>query len=133
VTDWLLLADSELSDVRREGSALRLRFSAAAVQRRAGEEGTAEQPLHGFRSDVRLQLEQVSIDAWEPPLLGRIVSAQLRLDGQRVSELEVGAAARQGTIELELRLAHQAGLRLRAHSLQVAADDAGRFFESMAC
>jgi hypothetical protein len=125
----LEFADSELRDVAREGTLVRLRLAAAAVRNEAGE--------RGWLTGVTLEMTAATFHGDTAHAFGRIAEVGLH-DGPRLLRgMEVpGAltATREGEVVLlALRLANGTQFVTSGYRLEATLADDARFAEDLSC
>ena len=130
--DWpapltLVLPDSELLRLDRQGNAGLLELSSALVQ---WPSASQRRPQQGWVWPLRLQC--LGLETWVVPdfAQGRIASARLRQDGQDLTPQL--PAFYEGRMELQLELARGGSLCLRARALRITLEGA-QLRESLAC
>ena len=120
----LELQDSEVRDVVADGTAVRVRLSAAAVRNGAGE--------RGWLASVQLQFSAAALHGDATYAFGRIAQGHLSQDGRGVAPLAVpGALA--GDLELALRLANGTQFVLRGRALAATVPEDARFTPDLSC
>ena len=125
----LEFADSELSDVVREGALVRLRFAAAAVRNAANE--------RGWLTGVTLEMSVATLHGDTAHAFGRVAEVSLS-DGPRLlrSMRLPGAltAAREGeVVTLALRLANGTQFLTSGYRLEATLAADARFKEDLSC
>ena len=116
--------DSELRDVVREGSVVRLRLAASAVRNEAGD--------RGWLASVTLELTAATLHGDTTHAFGKITEADLRQDTRRLRDLDVPGRL-TGDLELALRLANGTQFVTRGVALEATVAHDGRFAEDLSC
>jgi hypothetical protein len=120
----LELHDSEVRDVVADGSAVRVRFSAAAVRNEAGE--------RGWLRSVQLEFSGAALHGDATHAFGKIAQGRLRHGDKGVAQPAVpGALA--GDFELALRLANGTQVVVRGQALVASVDGGARFTPDLSC
>jgi hypothetical protein len=120
----LVFADSEVRDVVADGTAVRVRFSAASVRCARGD--------RGWLSAVVLTLDDATLAGDATHAFGRITEGRLRHDGAALARLALPATL-AGDLELSLRLANGTSLSVRALALALAVAPDAVFTEDLSC
>ena len=115
---------SEVSELVREGTLVRLRLAVAAARDEAGE--------RGWLTGVTLAMTGASLDGDAGAAFGRIAQAALRHDARAVTTLDVPGRS-TGDVELALALANGARFVIRGHALEASLAPDARFTEDFSC
>lgn len=126
----LLLPDSEVSSVTRQGAALVIRLAAASVERASPQPGRA--PEAGYSQGICLWLHEAAVQADASPLIGRISRACLQVDGAALPSVPVPFET-SGPVRLELHLSHRSHCVASGRGMSVRFDGEANFRESFAC
>ena len=116
--------DSELRDVVREGTLVRLRLAASAVRNEAGE--------RGWLASVTLEMTAATLQGDITHAFGKITRAGLRQDTRSLRSLDVPGRL-TGDVELALHLANGTQFVVRGHTLASSVADDARFTEDLSC
>ena len=116
--------DSELRDVVREGTLVRLRLAASAVRNEAGE--------RGWLASVTLEMTAATLHGDVSHAFGKIARASLRQDTRGLRSLDVPGRL-TGDVELALHLANGTQFVVRGHTLASSVADDARFTEDLSC
>ena len=116
--------DSEIRDLVVDGTAVRLRLSAAAVRNDAGE--------RGWLARVQLEFTGATVHGDTAHAFGKIAHASLRHGDRGIARLAVpGTSTRD--IELALRLANGTQFVVRGGALEASVADDARFMPDLSC
>jgi hypothetical protein len=126
----LLLADSEVASVTRQGNTLVIRLAAASVERAAHQPGQA--PETGYSQGISLWLHEAAVEADTSPLIGRISRGALLVDGAAMPSVPVPFET-SAPVRLELHLAHRSHFVASGRGMSVRFDGEANFSESFAC
>ncbi len=126
----LLLADSEVGAVTRQGATLVIRLAAASVERAPPPPGRA--PEAGYSQGICLWLHESAVQADASPLIGRISQAALQVDGTALPSVPVPFET-SAPVRLELRLANHSHFVASGRGMSVRFDGEANFRESFAC
>ena len=118
------LQDSEIRDVTRDGSLVRLRLAAAAVRDEAGQ--------RGWLSTVTLQITAADVHGDTTHAFGKISRAKVRHGSRGFAPLEVPDAMTRD-IELTLGLANGAQLAIFGDALAVTVAGDAVFTADLSC
>lgn len=121
----LELPDSELLDIVREGSLIRLRLSAAAALNGAGQ--------RGWLTSVTIEIAHGTLHSDSPHLFGRIRDAVLSHGDRRITRLVLPGTL-TGPVCLALQLANDARIAIgQGHALEARLGADARFQEDFSC
>lgn len=116
--------DSEAREVAVDGDVVRVRFSAAAVQREDG--------ARGWLPGVTLAMSRASLAGDAAHAFGRIIEGHVLHDGQSLSRLAVPCAL-SGGLELQLRFANGASVSARGEAVELSSAPGAAFAEDLSC